>query len=305
MYYLSVHHGKETRQKELKEKFGFECACGLCSLPAEESKQSDARLEEISALDVLIGQGGMGGIVDEPLRFLGLVERLVGLYREQSPKTFDLGLPRAWLDAAQICIANGDLARGRVFVERAIEGWTLCLGGDCKQVVEHGGLATKPETLRLYGVSWKWKLGVDEVPRGLEEGEFEDWLWRREKASTVVVGSGVKADRDIFPSFDELPGRWKVEGHWCLLGSIVDTMGGLVRLKLTIEDISGKTFPLWFYTPERGEELTPALVKEGNAVAILYPHRHSFQFDEPGIRLEDPSIFKVRSRPPFLDNLIR
>jgi hypothetical protein len=27
----------------------------------------------------------------------------------------------------------------------------------------------------------KWRTTVDEVPRGLETSDFEDWLWKREK----------------------------------------------------------------------------------------------------------------------------
>jgi SET domain-containing protein len=39
-----------TRQAYLKEHFGFDCSCQVCSLPAVERNASDARREEISRL---------------------------------------------------------------------------------------------------------------------------------------------------------------------------------------------------------------------------------------------------------------
>ena len=54
-------------------------------------------------------------MIQAPLRMLRGVERQVKLYDEQRPG--DAGLPRAFLDGAQILIANGDLACARVFFE--------------------------------------------------------------------------------------------------------------------------------------------------------------------------------------------
>jgi len=118
IYYLGVDKNREDRREALQAKFGFTCLCRLCSLPPEQSQESDRRLEEIYQLDGLIGQGGVDGILSSPLRTLHYVDQLVRLYNERRPG--HLGLPRAFLDAAQIAIANGDLARGRIFAERAL-----------------------------------------------------------------------------------------------------------------------------------------------------------------------------------------
>jgi len=69
-------------------------------------------------LDGLIGQDGT---LSSPLRTLHSVDQLVRLYNERRPG--HLGLPQAFLDAAQIAITNGDLARGRIFAERAVSVW--------------------------------------------------------------------------------------------------------------------------------------------------------------------------------------
>jgi hypothetical protein len=52
------------------------------------------------------------------LSSLRYVDQQVRLYNERRPG--HLGLPRAFLDAAQIAIANGDLARRYIFAERAV-----------------------------------------------------------------------------------------------------------------------------------------------------------------------------------------
>jgi hypothetical protein len=49
------------------------------------------------------------GILLAPLQKLRYVDQQIRLYNEQGPD--DNGLLRAFLDAAQIAIANGDLAR--------------------------------------------------------------------------------------------------------------------------------------------------------------------------------------------------
>ena len=51
---------------------------------------------------------------------LRYVDERVRPCNEQGPGSS--GLPRAYLDAAQIAIANGDLARGSVFAENEAEG---------------------------------------------------------------------------------------------------------------------------------------------------------------------------------------
>lgn len=46
-----------TRQLSLKNSFGFHCTCELCLFPPDQCQQSDQRLDEITRLDSLIGDG--------------------------------------------------------------------------------------------------------------------------------------------------------------------------------------------------------------------------------------------------------
>ncbi|OCK83190.1 SET domain-containing protein 5 [Lepidopterella palustris CBS 459.81] len=294
--YLAILKNRKARQEAFQIKFGCTCSCRLCSLPSEQSQESDKRLDEIHRLENLIGERGMLGILSTPLRILRYVDQQVQLYNEQGPG--DAGLPRAFFDAAQIAIANGDLARGRIFLEKAIFGWQTALGSDSTEVAEYGVLAKDPSKHDLYGSSMAWRTALNEVPCGLEPGAFEDWLWKREKQQC----SGRQVDlrtRTTFPRFVDLPDentfdldfyesstcrpRW----HWCFLAEIVHSTT-LLRMRMEIKDMDGRSLPLFFYTDGRGSELPPAQVRSGYTVAILYAQRHAFAFDDPGIRHEDP-----------------
>ncbi len=177
--YLSPLKNRTARQKALQEKFGFTCSCHLCSLPPEQSQESDRRLEEIHRLDGVIDQLGTEGILVSPLRTLRYFDQQVRLYNEQGRE--DVGFAQALVNAAQLAIANSDLARGRIFAERAASVWKMTLGGDSAEAIKHGALAQDPSRYKLCGISIKWKTNVYEALQGLESSDFEDWLWRREK----------------------------------------------------------------------------------------------------------------------------
>jgi hypothetical protein len=132
----------------------------LCSLPGEQSQQSDKRLARIDQLDDLIGHDGMA--MKFSLRTLRYDNEYARIYNEQEPG--DSGLARTYMDAAQVAIAKGDLARGRIFAERAADGWRASGGDDSKEVLEHSDLCKNSAKLQLYGLSMEWKATVDEIP---------------------------------------------------------------------------------------------------------------------------------------------
>ena len=307
--YLGPLKNRAARQKTLQEKFGFTCLCHLCSLPPEQSQESDRRLEEIHHLDGVINQLGTEGILVFPLRTLSYFDQQVRLYNEQGRE--DVGFAQALVNAAQLVIANSDLARGRIFAERAASVWKTTLGGDSAQAIKHGALAQDPSKYELCGVSKKWKTKVDEVPQGLEPSDFEDWLWRRKKAKQPGQPADFR-NRATFPGFNDLPHENHIDPefyasvdkfisrprrHWLFLAEIVD-FGTLLRLQMTLRDVDGMMVPLFFYTEGRGSELEPSLVQEGYTIAIFYAEFHAFAFSEPGIRLEEPTNIKVLLKLP-------
>lgn len=304
--YLSPLKNRKTRQKILLERFGFICLCRLCSLPPEQSQESDRRLEEIHRLDGVIDQlGTEEGLLVSPLRTLGYLDRQVRLYSEQGRE--DVGFAQAVVNAAQLVIANSDLARGRILAERAASVWKSTLGGDSTQAIKYRALAQDPSKYELYGFSMKWKTKVDEETPGLGPSDLEDWLWRREKATAprqlanprsrlallrfIDLPDEKGVDADFYERGDT--GTYRPRRHWCFLGEIVD-FTTLHHLEIEVKDVSGGKIPLHFYTNGLGSEMTPDQYRKGYTVAILYAKRHVFRFGEPGIRHEDPRMIKVR-----------
>jgi len=135
------------------------------------------RLDEILKLDGLIDRDGLIGIVSTPLQTLRYVDRQIRLYNEQGPD--DAGLPRAFFNATQITIANGDLAGALIFAERAVLGWIVLNGDDSFNVLQYRTLSQDPSKHELYGTTMKWKTAVDDIPVGLDSKELDDWLWRK------------------------------------------------------------------------------------------------------------------------------
>ena len=65
--YIVALKNRKARREALQAKFDFECLCPLCSLPPEQSQESDRRLEEIHRLDGVIDQLGTERILVSPL----------------------------------------------------------------------------------------------------------------------------------------------------------------------------------------------------------------------------------------------
>jgi hypothetical protein len=75
--YLRVLNNREARQEALQRKFAFSCSYLLCSLPSDQSQESDIRLDGIFKLDGLIGRDGVMGILSTPLRILRYVDQQI------------------------------------------------------------------------------------------------------------------------------------------------------------------------------------------------------------------------------------
>lgn len=298
--YLGVIRSRSVRRAALSEKFHSLCECTLCALPAEQSRESEARLEELLEQDEQTAKLGVMGMIQAALQMLRGVEIQVKLYDEQGPG--DAELPRAFLDAAQSLIANGDLARASEILRRAVEGWRVSCGGNCVEVSRFGELKKDPSTHELYGVSMRWKTRVGDAPVGSSDANFEDWLWRREKAQRSGQRMSLRP-RSTFPASSKLPGEYDVDldyyqsigrprRHWYFLGEIVDFCF-LARLQMEMKDVDGQTVPLFFYTEGRGQEIVPSVLRKGFTVCIVYAQRHAFLFSEPRIRHEISERMKV------------
>lgn len=180
--YLSSRRGRGWRHEELRKNFKFTCSCALCSLTLDQSRESDSKLNRIHELDCIIEQGGVRGLLSPAQRMLSYVDEQVQLWNEPTPDI--IGLARAYPDAFEISIANGDLARARIFAKRCLSLYRITGGDDSPEVPQYSELVQDPKRHRYYGMSMKWKTTLDEVPQGLGTEEFEDWLWKKKMEST-------------------------------------------------------------------------------------------------------------------------
>ncbi|KAG5946659.1 hypothetical protein E4U53_006538 [Claviceps sorghi] len=175
--YITPFMNRQSRQRDLQEKFRFTCSCGLCSLPEKQSQESDKRLEQIQHLVQSIEQSAPVTFWLAPRHLLSCLDARVRLHEEQGRQ--NEYFTTIFREAAHLTIAHGDLARGRIFAQRAAAAWTTAMGGDSGPAIECAALARNPSKCILYGISTMWKTTVGEESQGLGPDDFEDWLWRR------------------------------------------------------------------------------------------------------------------------------
>lgn len=303
IFYLTARRNRSARLRALQTDFCFTCSCSLCSLPLDQRKTSDERWDEIHRLDSSIGSGT--GILSAPLQTLHDVHKLLDLVHDEG--FADASVPRAYYDAFQIAITHGDIARARVFAERAASTREILEGNDSPTVQRMKSLATNPTQHLAHGLSQKWRTTGDDVPKELANDEFERWLWR-ENTTQVSQYADLRSET-AFPLFDDLPEEndislefyestdgfsYRPRKHWCFLAEIID-VENFMRLRLIVKDKAGRKVPIAFYTESRGLEVDPSYIQEGFTVAILYAEQHGFLDLSVGIRHENPTAIKVKS----------
>ncbi|KAG6030571.1 hypothetical protein E4U19_000410 [Claviceps sp. Clav32 group G5] len=111
--YVRLLTKRKPRQTRYKTCYGFICFCRVGSLPDEQSKERDLSLKQIVSLEDLFD----AECRTNPLEALGYVDAETPIYSELGREC-----ESAWVHgcAVTITIAYGDLARARVFVERAV-----------------------------------------------------------------------------------------------------------------------------------------------------------------------------------------
>jgi hypothetical protein len=176
--YLSCTTPYAERQRFLQEKFIFDCKCELCSLLPAQREESDLRLSKIRSIDEAIGD--LDEIISDPKIGLHLVHGMFRLFEEEG--IWDASIPRAYYDAFQIAIANGDEARAKVFAERSYLAKTVIEGEDSPEAIRIKRLAERPAEHWLYGMSMESQQETNSRQQ-MDQDELEDWLWRENEWS--------------------------------------------------------------------------------------------------------------------------
>ncbi len=165
----------QRRRAFLKEAFGFDCACPLCISSTSTIAESDARRIRIQRLDATTGN--LARMLSKPDACLADCQALIRVLDEEY-STNSVLRARPYYNAFQIAIAHGDRARAKTFAERGYGVRVVCEGEDSPQTRELKRFVEYPQRHAYFGVSSRWRSLVDMVPTGLDEGEFEKWLWK-------------------------------------------------------------------------------------------------------------------------------
>ncbi|KAJ5169589.1 uncharacterized protein N7500_002372 [Penicillium coprophilum] len=171
-------HGgpSDERRRHLKEAFGFDCDCSICSSQPDQLQQSDKRRRQMKLLDAAIGDGSR--VMYSPKDCLKDCQALVQILEEEYEGSQDPHLTRLYYDAFQISIVHGDQARARAFAERSYKA-RVASEGENHETIRIQRLMEDPTRHASFGLSTKWKSSKNQVPRGLNSDEFEKWLWRQ------------------------------------------------------------------------------------------------------------------------------
>ena len=133
--YKEVLATRAERQAELREPFGFDCACEVCLLPSPEAKASDHRRLQMQVLDERILQEG----AIDARQGLKLVREYEKLYQAEQ-----LQMPvieqRFCYDGFQFAAALGDVNAARAWIDRVVRA---------SKMIEMPGSATLQKQLQL------------------------------------------------------------------------------------------------------------------------------------------------------------
>jgi SET domain len=166
-----------SRRAHLKDDFGFDCNCSLCSLPTPELQISDARRRKIQLLDETIGDPGR--VMDKPNECIADCHSSLLLLEEEYKGSAYAGIARLYYDAFQISITHGDQARASAFAAKGYKSRVICEGEDSPLARKMKGLMADPKGHRNFGTSMRWRTAKALVPKGLDVTGFEEWLWKR------------------------------------------------------------------------------------------------------------------------------
>ncbi|CAI7568865.1 unnamed protein product [Penicillium glandicola] len=116
---IAYDHGgtSDERRRYLKDGFGFDCDCVICSRNPEGLKRSDERRRIIQRLDAAIGNAAR--VMYHPKDCLGDCQVLLQTLEEEYEGSPGAYLARLYYDAFQISVAHFDLARAATFAERS------------------------------------------------------------------------------------------------------------------------------------------------------------------------------------------
>ncbi|KAG8167141.1 hypothetical protein KVR01_002830 [Diaporthe batatas] len=176
---IPYDHGgpSAARQAFLKQAFGFDCQCAICTLPPDQLRESDTRRLAMQDLDEAIGDPMR--MATKPAESLRDCQTMLRTLDKEFAGHTGAHSCRLYYDAFQICVSHGDQARAGVFAEKAYQARVCVEGEDSPETQRMKSFSRKPSLHENHAkASTDWKTKKSMVPRGLDEAQFEVWLFR-------------------------------------------------------------------------------------------------------------------------------
>jgi len=128
--YISQPGTREQRRERLRDAFGFDCACALCSLEGAALRQSDVRQRRMVDLEAFIDSSTSGGgeRPQDEAHVLAAIEEMLLVQKQE-------GLPITWgqrfmMIAIGLCERSGNLKAAARWAWRAQEATRIGGGAD-------------------------------------------------------------------------------------------------------------------------------------------------------------------------------
>ncbi|GAA5968105.1 hypothetical protein JCM11641_003732 [Rhodosporidiobolus odoratus] len=147
IYYTDPLQSKTARQAELKAKFGFDCTCETCSLPAAQSKESDVRRRAVQAIVDAIPH-----LINNPVPLVKQAKLGISLLEAEG-----LFVQRASLayDAFNGCIGWSDVENAKKWRKKNLEYNELEVGKEGSEYKRIKKLLENPKRHMAYGIKGK------------------------------------------------------------------------------------------------------------------------------------------------------
>ncbi|PCH35097.1 hypothetical protein WOLCODRAFT_155769 [Wolfiporia cocos MD-104 SS10] len=154
--YCSCLADRETRQVELKNRFGFECNCTACSLSGEERKASDTRRSSVAKLHSEIGACGA-----QPS--LGLRKVKLALRYLNEEGLLESHGDSYYYDGFQFYTSSSDINSAKAWAKKAWELACRNKGPDSEEARRFDVFVQNPRAHPSFGLLTRQKLSGPEL----------------------------------------------------------------------------------------------------------------------------------------------
>lgn len=152
--YIDSKKPRAERQKHLKENYHFDCDCPVCTLPVEQSKESDRRLTAMANLYVQLKAWNEQTLTGKEA--IAIVNNIWKLGEEEHYVS-ERGQLAA--DAAIVATAHSDLEAASEWRALAAKWFAREIGEDTPQVFLNRKWANEPDSHPVFGRKAEEKVG--------------------------------------------------------------------------------------------------------------------------------------------------